>query len=60
MGQKKRHRSGPESERKRKPAADLGVIGDWYSNTAQREQEEQEEHPKAFEPGEGIEEVLGD
>lgn len=63
MGQKKRHRPEPEPEqpeRERRPAADLGAVGDWYANTAQREQEEQEERPKEFESGEGVEEVLGD
>jgi hypothetical protein len=54
MGHKKKQ------EPRKEPAADLDAMDEWFSNTVQQEQEEQEDREKAFAEGEGIELPLND
>jgi len=57
-----RNRSqGPEKREKDLPlAGNVDAIAEWFTKTVQQEQEQQENLSSSFEPGEGVEEVLGD
>lgn len=54
-------RQGVSPPEKEELAANIDQVGEWFTKTVEREQEEQEGRPKAFEPGEeGVEQPLGE
>jgi hypothetical protein len=60
MKKEKKTKKSKEKEDKRKPAADVEQMGEWFLKALILENKRRREEKKEFEPGEGIELPLND